>query len=130
MIPYLRKIIAQLSSSNDMKILIDNGHGLNTSGKRSPDGTFREAIYNREIARRMSSWSGFMSKPPETARNGSMLTDGVSIHAKDKQSLIDSLTVFARQQSRTSQVVSSEPTCQTVIWTGSKGSTCSGNRFV
>ena len=36
-----------------MKILIDNGHGLNTPGKRSPDGTFREAIYNREIARRI-----------------------------------------------------------------------------
>lgn len=36
-----------------MKILIDNGHGLNTRGKRSPDGTFREAIYNREIARRI-----------------------------------------------------------------------------
>lgn len=36
-----------------MKVLIDNGHGLNTSGKRSPDGTFREAIYNREIARRI-----------------------------------------------------------------------------
>ena len=36
-----------------MKILIDNGHGLNTSGKRSLDGTFREAIYNREIARRI-----------------------------------------------------------------------------
>ena len=24
-----------------MKILIDNGHGENTPGKRSPDGTFR-----------------------------------------------------------------------------------------
>ena len=36
-----------------MKILIDNGHGLNTPGKRSPDGTFREAIYNREIARKI-----------------------------------------------------------------------------
>ena len=36
-----------------MKILIDNGHGLNTTGKRSPDGTFREAIYNREIARKI-----------------------------------------------------------------------------
>ena len=33
-----------------MKILIDNGHGLNTPGKRSPDGTFLEATYNREIA--------------------------------------------------------------------------------
>ena len=36
-----------------MKILIDNGHGLMTAGKRSPDGQFREAFYNREIARRV-----------------------------------------------------------------------------
>ena len=36
-----------------MKIFIDNGHGLDTPGKHSPDGTFREAIYNREIARRI-----------------------------------------------------------------------------
>ena len=36
-----------------MKILIDNGHGLNTPGKRSPDGTFLEASYNREIAKRL-----------------------------------------------------------------------------
>lgn len=36
-----------------MKILIDNGHGLNTPGKRSPDGTFPEASYNREIAKRI-----------------------------------------------------------------------------
>ena len=34
-----------------MKILIDNGHGENTPGKRSPDGRFREYKYNREIAR-------------------------------------------------------------------------------
>ena len=34
-----------------MKILIDNGHGHNTPGKRSPDGTFLEATYNREIAK-------------------------------------------------------------------------------
>ena len=33
-----------------MKILLDPGHGLNTPGKRSPDGTFLEANYNREIA--------------------------------------------------------------------------------
>ena len=38
-----------------MEILIDNGHGLNTPGKRSPDGTFLEAIYNREIAKRLVS---------------------------------------------------------------------------
>ena len=36
-----------------MKILIDNGHGLMTAGKRSPDGLFREPFYNREIARRI-----------------------------------------------------------------------------
>ena len=36
-----------------MKILLDPGHGLNTLGKRSPDGTFLEATYNREIAKRI-----------------------------------------------------------------------------
>ncbi|MBR5103505.1 MAG: N-acetylmuramoyl-L-alanine amidase [Bacteroidales bacterium] len=34
-----------------MKIFLDPGHGLNTPGKRSPDGTLLEAAYNREIAR-------------------------------------------------------------------------------
>ena len=34
-----------------MKILIDNGYGVETPGKRSPDGRFREYKYNREIAR-------------------------------------------------------------------------------
>ena len=34
-----------------MKILIDNGHGCNTPGKRSPDGRFREYAWAREIAR-------------------------------------------------------------------------------
>lgn len=33
-----------------MKILIDNGHGSNTSGRRSPDGRLREYLYAREIA--------------------------------------------------------------------------------
>lgn len=33
-----------------IKILIDNGHGSNTAGKRSPDGLFREYAWNREIA--------------------------------------------------------------------------------
>lgn len=36
-----------------MKILIDPGHGLNTPGKRSPDGEIREAVYTREIAGRI-----------------------------------------------------------------------------
>lgn len=33
-----------------MKILIDNGHGQSTPGKRSPDGRFLEFKFNREIA--------------------------------------------------------------------------------
>ena len=33
-----------------MLILLDPAHGLNTPGKRSPDGTLLEAAYNREIA--------------------------------------------------------------------------------
>lgn len=33
-----------------MKILIDNGHGENTPGKRSPDGRLQEWAYTREIA--------------------------------------------------------------------------------
>ena len=32
------------------KVLIDNGHGEETPGKRSPDGKFREYIWTREIA--------------------------------------------------------------------------------
>lgn len=36
-----------------MKILIDNGHGEETPGKRSPDGLFREYRYTREIARKI-----------------------------------------------------------------------------
>ncbi len=36
-----------------MLILIDNGHGLDTPGKRSPDSKFLEATYTREIARRV-----------------------------------------------------------------------------
>lgn len=33
-----------------MKILIDNGHGEETAGKRSPNGVLREYKYTREIA--------------------------------------------------------------------------------
>lgn len=36
-----------------MKVLIDNGHGSNTPGKRSPDGQLREYAYTREIAERL-----------------------------------------------------------------------------
>lgn len=36
-----------------MKVLIDNGHGLNTPGKRSPDGILMEYSYAREIAEKI-----------------------------------------------------------------------------
>ena len=36
-----------------MIVLIDNGHGFNTPGKRSPDGRLREYAYAREIAARL-----------------------------------------------------------------------------
>lgn len=38
-----------------MKILIDNGHGMNTPGKCSPDKRLMEWAYNREIAKRVVS---------------------------------------------------------------------------
>ena len=36
-----------------MIILLDNGHGCETAGKRSPDGMFREYAWAREIASRL-----------------------------------------------------------------------------
>ena len=36
-----------------MVVLIDNGHGKDTAGKRSPDGKLREYAYTREIAVRL-----------------------------------------------------------------------------
>ena len=37
--------------ANRTVILIDNGHGKETPGKRSPDGSFREYAWTREVAR-------------------------------------------------------------------------------
>lgn len=34
-------------------IILDNGHGVNTPGKRSPDGKLREYAYAREIVQRV-----------------------------------------------------------------------------
>lgn len=39
-----------------MKVLLDNGHGRETPGKRSPDGKFREYKYARDIADEVLSW--------------------------------------------------------------------------
>ena len=37
-----------------MIILLDNGHAKSTKGKRSPDGTFYEYEFNRDIVKRIS----------------------------------------------------------------------------
>ena len=42
-------------ADSDILILIDNGHGNNTPGKRSPDGRLIEATYTREIASKVVS---------------------------------------------------------------------------
>lgn len=39
----------------NIKILLDNGHGIDTPGKRSPDESLREYKYTREIAERIAS---------------------------------------------------------------------------
>lgn len=36
---------------NNISILIDNGHGCNTSGKQSPDGRLREYKWTRDFAK-------------------------------------------------------------------------------
>mgnify|MGYP003487805949 CR=1 FL=1 len=53
--PVISLGIEELSFPNDMKILIDNGHGIQTKGKRSPDGKLLEYAYTRELARRIVS---------------------------------------------------------------------------
>ena len=49
----ISKGIPELSFLNDMKILIDNGHGIQTKGKRSPDGKLLEYSYTRDLARQV-----------------------------------------------------------------------------
>lgn len=39
--------------NTDILILVDNGHGNNTPGKRSPDGKVIESSYTREIAKKV-----------------------------------------------------------------------------
>ena len=48
MIPGVTSTI--LKKGGQMKILIDAGHGNDTPGKRSPDGSFLEYLWNRQVA--------------------------------------------------------------------------------
>ena len=36
--------------NNMIKVLLDNGHGIDTAGKRSPDGKLREYDWSRKTA--------------------------------------------------------------------------------
>lgn len=49
-----------------MKVLIDNGHGVNTPGKCSPDKRLKEWAYTREIADRVVS--GLLEKGIDAER--------------------------------------------------------------
>lgn len=40
---------------NKLFVIIDPGHGVNTPGKRSPDGQFREYQWNRDFAKMLSN---------------------------------------------------------------------------
>lgn len=44
-----------MSNKKDYIILLDNGHGENTPGKQSPDGSLKEYAYAREIVQRIYS---------------------------------------------------------------------------
>lgn len=48
-------MLNQQTKEVKMKVLIDNGHGQDTAGKRSPDGRLLEYAYAREIARRLET---------------------------------------------------------------------------
>lgn len=39
-------------------IILDNGHGIDTAGKRSPDGRFREYLYARNMVKRLKTAFG------------------------------------------------------------------------
>ena len=40
-----------------MIIMIDAGHGIETAGKRAPDGSYLEYEFNRDVAGRISGTS-------------------------------------------------------------------------
>lgn len=64
-----------------MKILIDAGHGIDTPGKRSPDGMFREYLWNRQIAEMVIddlSKEGYDVEPVVTETNDIPLKTRVS----------------------------------------------------
>ena len=53
-----------------MTILIDNGHGRETPGKRSPDGQIKEYEYTREMAQTIVSRLNSLGLSAQKACNG------------------------------------------------------------
>lgn len=54
-------------------VVIDPGHGVETAGKRSPDGTLREYEFNRDVSNRVSAYlesHGVKTKLTCTTANG------------------------------------------------------------
>ena len=43
-----------MKNPDNFTVILDNGHGDNTAGKRSPDGRLREYAYCREITKRIA----------------------------------------------------------------------------
>ena len=43
-------LIPRIMMNDRIKVLLDNGHGIDTAGKRSPDGKLREYDWNRKTA--------------------------------------------------------------------------------
>lgn len=44
-----------MNENNDVMVILDNGHGVQTKGKRSPDQRLMEYSYTREIVKRIHS---------------------------------------------------------------------------
>lgn len=44
-----------MTNNDAMRIMIDAGHGVDTPGKRSPDGKFREYLWNRQVADKVAA---------------------------------------------------------------------------
>lgn len=69
-----------------MKILIDNGHGENTLGKRSPDEKLLEYAYTREIAKRVVNELKYLGYDAER-----IVTEETDISLKERVRRVNSV---------------------------------------
>lgn len=69
-----------------MKILIDNGHGENTLGKRSPDERLLEYAYTREIAKRVVNELKYLGYDAER-----IVTEETDISLKERVRRVNSV---------------------------------------